>query len=114
LRMKLLEEPGAELAARIRCEVAFEDRLTGYRLRKRMGPVPVDLYSFEEVLRFLCEDLIHLDWGRLERWLEAVIGDAELARAVGEVGRIEGSEQEKTSRVRELMALRWVQCRKTV
>lgn len=113
MTMRPLLEPGLDLVARIRREVSFEHRLTGYRLRERMGPVPVDLYSFEEVLRFLCEGLTQLDWARLERWLDTVVGDADLARAVGEVSRAEGSETEKTARVRELLALRWAQCRKT-
>ncbi len=111
--MKPLGEPGPDLAARIRREVPFEHRLTGYRIRRRMGPVPVDLYSFEEVLRFLCEDLPLLDWGRLERWLEAAVGDVELARAVGELSRTDAAESEKTSQIRGLMASRWIQCKRT-
>jgi len=48
--MKKLKNPSRELAMKILSEVGFEDRLIGFSLRERTGPMPVVMYKFEEVV----------------------------------------------------------------
>ncbi|MEW6443012.1 MAG: hypothetical protein AB1640_18910 [bacterium] len=112
--MKSLAQPNRQLAARVLSEVAFEDRLVGYRLRKRMGPVAVHLYSLEEVARFLSQDLPQLDWSSLREWVGDRLDDPELAAAVQEIADQDLGEHEKALRVRALLGIRLDQCRKVV
>ena len=110
--MKPFQPPTKELAARILGEVDFQDRLIGYKMRRRMGPVPVSLYSFEQVVRFLTEDIPQIELDDLEAWVGEKIGDEDLARAIGEIGRKELDELEKLLHVRGLMTARLGQSRR--
>jgi len=112
--MKSLTAPTKELAARVLGEVAFDDRLVGYRLRKRMGPTAVHLYSLGDVARFLSQDLPQLNWDSLREWLSATLGDAELAEAIREVAAQDLGEHEKALHVRALLGVRLEQCRRAV
>lgn len=109
--MKRLEEPTKELAEKILGEVGFQDRLIGHKMRRRMGPVPVSLYSLEEAVRFLSEDIPQLDLDDLQAWVGEKIGDRELARAIEETSQKESSDQEKILLARGLMIARLAQCK---
>ena len=109
--MKPFQPPTKELATRILGEVDFQDRLIGHKMRMRMGPVPVSLYSFEQVVRFLIEDIPQIDLDDLEAWVGEKIGDKDLARAIGEIGRRDLDEPEKLLHVRGLMMARLGQSR---
>jgi hypothetical protein len=110
--MKPFQPPTKELAGRILGEVGFPDRLIGQKMRMRMGPVPVSLYSFEEVIRFLAEDIPQMDLRKLQVWVGEKIGDKDLARAIEEISLREMGEPEKLLHVRGLMAARLGQSRR--
>jgi hypothetical protein len=110
--MKPFQPPTKELATRILGEVDFPDRLIGHRMRRRMGPVPVSLYSFEEVVRFLTEDIPQMDLDDLRAWVAEKIGDRDLARAIDEISRKEMDEPDKYLHIRGLMAARLGQSRR--
>jgi len=110
--MKPFQPPTRELAKKILGEVDFQDRLIGHKMRMRMGPVPVSLYSFEEVVRFLVEDIPQMDLERLQAWVGEKVGDKDLARAIGEIGTRELDEAEKLLHIRALMMARLGQSRR--
>ena len=110
--MKPFQPPTRELARRILGEVDFQDRLIGHKMRMRMGPVSVSLYSFEEVVRFLNEDIPQMDLDKLQMWVEEKIGDKALALAIEEIGRREMDEPEKLLHIRGLMMARLGQSRR--
>ena len=110
--MKPFQPPTRELATRILGEVDFQDRLIGHKMRMRMGPVPVSLYSFEQVVRFLTEDIPQIDLDDLEAWVGEKIGDKDLARAIGEIDLRDLDEPEKLLHIRGLMMARLGQSRR--
>ena len=110
--MKPFQPPTKELAKRILGEVDFQDRLIGHKMRMRMGPVPVSLYSFDEVVRFLNEDIPQMDLDKLQAWVGEKIGDKDLARAIEEIGRREMDDPEKLLHIRGLMMARLGQSRR--
>lgn len=110
--MKPFEPPSKELAGKILGEVDFQDRLIGQKMRVRMGPVPVSLYSLEEVVRFLSEDIPQMDLEELQAWVGEKIGDRDLARAIGEISRREMGDPEKLLHIRGLMMTRLGQSRR--
>jgi len=110
--MKPFEPPTKELATRILGEVDFPDRLIGHKMRRRMGPVPVSLYSFEEVVRFLTEDIPQIDLEDLHTWVGEKIGDKDLALAIEEISRKDMDDPEKFLHIKGLMAARLGQSRR--
>lgn len=110
--MKPFPPPAADLAKRIMGEVDFRDRLIGHRMRERMGPVPVSLYSFEEVVRFLTDEFPELDLEDLRVWVGEKIGDTDLALAVEEISRRPMGEPEKLLHIRGLLAARLAQSKR--
>jgi len=110
--MKPFQPPTEELARKILGEVDFQDRLIGHKMRRRMGPVPVSLYSFGEVVRFLTEDIPQIDLDDLQAWVGEKIGDKDLARAIGEIGRMEMDDPERLLHIRGLMMARLGQSRR--
>jgi hypothetical protein len=104
--MKPFQPPTPELAKRILGEVDFQDRLIGHRMRRRMGPVPVSLYSFEEVVRFLAEEFPQMDLDDLRMWVGEKIGDKDLAGAIEEISRKPMGDPEKLLHIKGLMAAR--------
>jgi lysozyme family protein len=104
-----LSEPSEELAARILARVSFNDRYTLAMVHPHTGPMPMDVYSFEQVANLLNAPGLHLDLKTLAKWLEKVMGDEELAARTLEA--IEKSPQEKALLTRSLMQERLEQCR---
>ena len=95
-------------------EVGFEERLIGYRLRERSGPMSITPYSFEEVVGLLCDPHPRIDFNQLEVWIREVMGDEELAGKIKEVAREDISDQERAWRIRDLMGERLLQCKEVV
>ncbi|MCP4716894.1 MAG: hypothetical protein GY868_17355 [Deltaproteobacteria bacterium] len=112
--MKKLSKPSRELAAQIGTEVDFENRFIGYRLHKRMGPSPVTMYSFGEVVGFLCRPQPQIDFVALKAWVLTAMGDRELADRIGAVIAADTQPFQKNLSIRDLMALRLLQCKKLV
>jgi hypothetical protein len=110
--MGKLKEPSKDLARRILGEVGFEDRLNGFSLRKRSGPMSVTMYSFQEVVSLLNDAYPRLDFSELEIWVRKTMGDQELAEQIAEAVRKGQSDEKKSDRIRRLMEERLGQCRR--
>ena len=112
--MKTPSDPTLELAKRVLAEVDFDDRLFGFNLKLRAGPIPVTMYSFPEVVAFLWHDNPRIDIEGLQVWIKDVMGDGELAGIMDkEIGK-DDTEYKKTEIVRALMEFRLDQCKKLV
>jgi len=109
--MRRLNEPGLELAGRVVTEVGFDDRLFGYRLQPRVGPVAMTFYSFEEVTTFLFDPMPYLDRATLECWLQDVMGDEEVAESIRDVAASGDADFKKMQLVGGLMVERLGQCK---
>lgn len=107
-----LPQPSRTLAERMLSEVGFEDHLLGFRVRERSGPVPMKLYSCEELLGFLSDPFPQLDFAALQRWLATTMGDDELAQRIGELAAAPLTGQQRTHQLRDLLAERLLQCRR--
>jgi len=112
--MKELQRPSEDLAERMLAQVAFKDRLVGYQLHKRLGPTPVTLYSCGEVVGFLSGGFPQIKVNKLETWIRETLCDTELADGIRELKNSVLNDQEKLLRIRNLMAVRLVQCQRTV
>ncbi len=112
--MSTLSTPDEALRARVLREVDFPHRLIGHRMRERMGPIPVSLYSFEEVLHLLDDKFPYVNPQRLEEWLDTVTEDRELAAAIGDVIQERTNDQERMLSIKLLMGERLCQCKKAV
>jgi hypothetical protein len=110
--MRELSEPDDALVSRVLSEVGFENRLTGYRFRQRVGAIPASLYSFEEVVHLLNDKFPRLSFQGLEEWLRTVVRDEELATQIADAVEQEGNDRDRTVRIRILMAERLCQCKK--
>ncbi len=118
-----LSEPTKELATRLLAEVGFEERLRAANLTPMSGARQHSIYGFRQAINFLrideFEDLVaagprasiaYVDPDALRIWVAEVLGDTELADAIG--GAIaEGTSYVETMRpVKELMEYRLSQC----
>jgi hypothetical protein len=106
-----LSQPSKELVKKILSEVEFDDRIIGYRMRERTGPLPVTLYSFEEIVILLTDQHPRIDYHTLSNWLRKVMGDDEMANRIKDIAKPELSDQDKTLRIRDLMGERLIQCK---
>ncbi len=111
--MEKLTLPSKALATRILTEVGFEERLMGYRLHERTGAMSITLYSFEEVVGLLNGPHPRIDFNRLEKWVREIMGDLELAGKIRELLKEDMSDRDRSSGIRDLMALRLHQCMKS-
>jgi hypothetical protein len=106
-----LSEPDKEIASRVLQEVGFKERIVGYQMRERSGPMVKSLYSFEEVVDFLNDTFPVLKFDELKRWLQVVMKDEELALKVEEAVEQGHTDYERTRLIRDLMGERLVQCK---
>ena len=92
-----LTESNRELATRILRDVSYEERIIGQEMSGTHGNDDITLYNLQEVADFLHvdaqEDLMatgggasigYIDLNELQTWIAKVLGDVELANAVGE------------------------------
>jgi hypothetical protein len=107
-----LAVPDREVVSRVLQEVEFKERLIGYQVRERSGPMAKSLYSFAEVVDFLKDQFPVFKYEELARWLKVVMKDEELALKVAEGIKEGQSDYERTQRIRELMGERLAQCKK--
>ncbi len=113
--MGKLSKPSKDLALTVLTEVGFEERLKGFKIRERTGPMPVTLYSFEEVVLLLNDHFPAIDFNHLENWIRNVMKDGELAdRLISITSKRNLSDQKKTRLVRNLMGVRLLQCSRVV
>jgi hypothetical protein len=109
--MGKLREPSSQLANKILTEVGFEDRLNGFILRERSGPMPITLYSFMEVVSFLNEPHPRIDFIELEGWVRKTMSDEELADRIAKTIKSRQSDQERSLRIKKVMQERLCQCK---
>jgi len=112
--MQTLSTPDEQLASRVLREVGFDQRLVGYRMRERTGPIPASLYSFEEVVHLLSDQSPYVSLDRLQQWVETVTEDSELAAAIASVTEEETNDRDRMQRVGTLLGERLCQCKKAV
>lgn len=112
--MQTLSTPDEHLAARVLREVDFDQRLIGYRMRERTGPMPTSLYSFEEVVHLLGDKSPYVSVEQLEQWVETVTEDAELAAAMANVRQEETNDRDRMLRIKTLMGERLCQSKRAV
>ena len=112
--MQTLSTPDEHLAARVLREVGFDERLVGYRMRERTGPMPEPLYSFEEVVHLLGDKFPYVSPEQLRQWVDSVTEDAELAAAIADVIQKETNDRDRLLHVGTLMAERLCQCKRAV
>ena len=112
--MKPLEKPSKSLASKILTELDFDNRITGYRLHRRMGHEMVDLYSFEEVIMFLFHDLSQVKIEKLGKWVENAFGDTELSERILRLDNEEPNYMEKLIKAKNLMWSRLGQCKREI
>ncbi len=112
--MQTLSTPDEHLRARVLREVDFEQRLVGYRVRERTGPMPASLYSFEEVVHLLGDTYPYVSLEQLQQWVETVAEDAELAAAIADVIQEQTNDRDRMLHIRTLMGERLCQCKRAV
>ncbi len=112
--MQTLSTPDEHLAARVLREVGFDQRLVGYRLRERTGPMPASLYSFEEVVHLLGDKFPYVSLERLQQWVETVTEDSELAAAIANLNQDKTNDRDRMLHIGTLMGERLCQCKRTV
>ncbi|NIN69541.1 MAG: hypothetical protein GTO63_33640 [Anaerolineae bacterium] len=118
-----LSEPSKELAIRLLGDVSFEERLRAANLTPMRGSLEHSIYGFRQAVNFLrideFEDLVaagprasvaYIHPDALRKWVAEVLGDTELADAIGEA-IAEGANYVEIMRpVKELMEHRLSQC----
>jgi hypothetical protein len=114
MEMGKLRVPFNDLSKKILTEVGFEDRLEGFSLRERSGPIPVIMYRFEEVVTLLNDPHPRLDFIELETWIRKTMRDKELADQIADVVRKESSDQNRSLRIKELLEERLDQCKRLI
>jgi hypothetical protein len=108
----MLLKPDKKLSKKIVTELGYEQRIEGFRLRERAGVIPAAMYSFEEVTAFLSDPYPRIDFLNLAQWIRNVFEDHELAENIDKVIKTNLSDHEKTSRIRDFMEIRLIQCKK--
>ena len=83
--MHRFSQPSESLSRKILSPVSFKERLSAGRLKPPVGIIPGDVRSLPELHQFLEPDnasLPGINLKRLPDWIEASIGDGELAASV--------------------------------
>ena len=108
--MNKLAAPSVEQAQRALGEVEFIHRLMGCRLHRRLGVIPVPIYSLKDAAALLLEPLAQLDLEALGAWIEEHFKYVELAGRVREIALAGGSPALRSSAAGEALAIRLQQC----
>ena len=108
----MLKTPSGKLAKRILTDVAYKHRIEGFRLRERAGILPTTLYSFGEIVSFLSDPFPRIDLQELAGWIRDIMEDPELANEVERLISADRSDLDKAKKIRDVMGLRIIQCKK--
>ncbi len=109
--------PSKELSHRLLKGVSYKDRLSAGRLLPPLGIIRGDVRSLEELHLLLAPDdrsLPGVSFNVLVDWVGRVLGDKDLAGAVGTVTRDAASYVEGCLKVYDLVGLRLEQAREAV
>ena len=104
-----LPPPDPALARRLLGTVAYDDRFVGYRLHRRLGAHPVDLYGVVDLLALLGLPHPRLHLVRLAHWVASVVGDVALARHITVIERGPGNERDRHVSLGRLVEARLLQ-----
>jgi len=114
--MHRFSQPSESLCRKILSPVSFKERLPAGRLKPPVGIIPGDVRSLAELRLFLEPDnasLPGIDLKRLPDWIEASIGDGELAASVRTIVDQSVNYVEDCLKVYEVVGVRLDQARKT-
>jgi len=109
-----LSQPSDSLARKILSPVPFKERFSAGRLKPPVGVLPGDVRSLPELHRFLEPDnasLPGINLKALPEWIEASIGDRELAASVQAIVDHSVNYVEDCMRVYEVVGVRLDQAR---
>lgn len=112
--MRQLTKPTDELVNRVLGDVEYDGRLVGYRIHKRYGPTEIVMYRFAEVVAFLREQHVLIDFDELVCWTKEVIRDSELEEAIKHVIASESDVKTRISLIQSILADRLNQCENIV
>lgn len=110
-------EPGKSLSRKILGSVPFKERFPAGRLKPPAGIMPGDVRSLPELHLFLAPDeasLPGINLRTLPEWIEASIGDGELAASVRAIADQSVNYVEACRKVYTLVGLRLDQARKKI
>ncbi len=109
-----LPSPDARLAQRLLGAVAYDERFVGYRLSRRLGVHPVDLYGVVDLLALLSLPHPRVHLVRLADWVARVVGDEVLAEHIAVIERGPGSERDRHVALGHLVEERLLQAASTI
>jgi hypothetical protein len=104
-----LSSPDARTAQRLLGTVDYERRFVGYRLHRRLGAHPVDLYGLVDLLALLMLDQPRVHLVRLADWVATSLGDDALAQAIALIERGPGCEHDRHVALLRLVEARLLQ-----
>ena len=110
-------QPSESLSRRILSPVPFKERFPAGRLKPPVGILPGDVRSLPELHLFLEPDnasLPGINLKALPEWIEASIGDRELAASVQAIVDHSVNYVEDCIRVYEVVGVRLDQARKII
>jgi hypothetical protein len=109
-----LSQPSEALSRKILSPVPFKERFPAGRLKPPVGILPGDVRSLPELHLFLEPDVASLpgiDLKALAEWIEASIGDKELAEVIRAIVDTAVNYVEDCLRVYEVVGVRLDQAR---
>lgn len=112
-----LSQPGKSLSRKILSPVPFKERFPAGRLKPPVGILPGDVRSLPELHLFLEPDdasLPGINLKALPEWIEASIGDRELAASIQTIVDQPVNYVEDCVKVYEVVGVRLDQARKTI
>jgi len=110
-------QPGKSLSFKILSPVPFRERFPAGRLKPPVGIMPGDVRSLSELHLFLEPDnasLPGINLKCLPDWIEASVGDGELAASVREIVDQSVNYVADCLKVYEVVGVRLDQARKTI
>lgn len=109
-----LPSPDHSLAQRLLGTVGYRQRFVGYRLHRRLGAHPVDLYGVVDVLALLSLPLPQVHIARLAEWVDREVGDAALAECIAAISQGPGSLRDRHLLLAQAVEARLVQAAQAV
>jgi len=112
-----LSQPSESLSRKILGPVAYNERLLAGRLKPRVGILSSDVRSLPELYLFLAPDgasLPGINLKALPEWIEASIGDEELADTIEGIVNEPVNYVEDCLKVYEVVGYRLEQARRII
>ncbi len=104
-----LPPPDSATSQRLLGSLGYDQRFVGYRLQRRLGAHPVNLYGLVDLLALLCLDHPRVHIGKLADWVAAEVGDEELAERIRTIAEQPGSQHVRQLALAQLIESRLLQ-----